>query len=40
MGHGWLTIGQDMEHCADWFDAHLLHKAPTTMSSTMPSRAD
>ncbi len=40
MGHGWLTIGQDMDLCADWFDVHLLRKTPTTMSSTTPSRAD
>lgn len=25
-GHGWLTMGQDMDSLADWFDAHL--KAP------------
>src|SRR5262249_27630074 len=23
LGHGWATIGQDVEQIADWFDAHL-----------------
>jgi acetyl esterase/lipase len=44
-GHGWLTLGQDMNQIADWFDQHLMRtggdggaKAPPEAKADRPPR--